>query len=404
MNVMRTGIVTLLLALALPGTGTVDALGAPFELKFKHGGHARVPFVLRNQLVWLRGAVNGSDSIWIVVDTGASASLMDENVARRLSLKLKGEHDAHGAGGTQQGSFAHNVTISIPGLSIRRERLPTTDLSAFGRQGGRPMELVLGYELFESRVVRFDYAAGIMDVWEVGQAPAVTGGATLPFTLDHNHPYVEAELVLPGRAPIRGRFVIDTGSAMALLVAPDVAARESVTTAFPTRITTLSRGVGGELKNQVGRAESFTLGGLSFSKPVVVVPEAGGQISVPGSIGNIGGQILGRCRVTFDYARKQIHLEQAENFERPFEADMLGATLHRLEDGVTVRWVNPGTPASESGLLVGDVVTHIDDEPAESIDPPTLRQRMQTEGRQVKLRLKRGTLSLEVTATLRRLI
>ena len=394
-----------LLMLAASGALPVAAAAAPFQLKFASGGHARIPLQLRNQLVWIRGAVNGStDSIWIVVDTGASASLMDESVARRLSLKLKGEHQARGAAGTQSGAMAHDVTISIAGLQIRRQRLPTTDLSAFARQGGRSMDLVLGYELFESRVVRFDYAAGVMDVWEPAQAPAVTGGATVPFTLVHNHPYVEGQLALPGRAPIRGRFVIDTGSAMALLVAPDVAERESVTAAFPTRITTLSRGVGGELKNQVGRAESFTVGGLAFARPVVVVPEPGGRISTPGSIGNIGGQILGRCRVTFDYAKMQVHFEPATDFERPFEADMLGATLHRLDDGVTVRWVNPGTPAHESGLLVGDIVTHVDDEPAEAIDPAVLRQRMQTEGRQVKLRLKRGTQNLEVTATLRRLL
>jgi membrane-associated protease RseP (regulator of RpoE activity) len=280
----------------------------------------------------------------------------------------------------------------------------TTDLSAFAKAGMRPMQAVLGYELFQNCVVSFDYAAGVIEVWDAEHAPRVTTSATVPMTLAENHPYVDGELALPGRPPIKGRFVIDTGSSMALLVAPEVAARESVTAALPKTMTVMSRGIGGELKNQVGRAASFTLGSLAFSKPTVVIPEPGGRISVPGSIGNIGGQILGRCRVTFDYAHKQVRFEPGKNFDRPFETDMLGATLTRAEGGTAVRWVNPGTPAAEAGLQVGDVVTHVDGEPVESIDPAELRLRMQNEGRRVTLKIRRGAESLEITATLRRLI
>ena len=52
-------------------------------------------------------------------------------------------------------------------------------------------------------------------------------------TLIENLPYVEGVLTVPGRPPLSGRFVIDTGSSLALLVAPDVAARENLAAAFP---------------------------------------------------------------------------------------------------------------------------------------------------------------------------
>src|SRR5262249_17895521 len=151
--------------------------------------------------------------------------------------------------------------------------------------------------------------AGVMDVWDSEHAPRDTSGATVPMMLIDNLPYVEATLTLPGRAPLKGRFVIDTGSTMALGVAPEVASRESMVTAFPRTMTVISRGVGGQLTSQMGRAASFSLGSLEFSEPTVVIPEPGGHISKPGSIGNIGGQILGRCRVTFDYPHQRIHFE-----------------------------------------------------------------------------------------------
>src|SRR5689334_11197518 len=64
--------------------GPLAARGAPraqtssSELTFDHEGHATIPFDVRNQHLWIRGRVNGADSIWIVVDTGASSSVLDE--------------------------------------------------------------------------------------------------------------------------------------------------------------------------------------------------------------------------------------------------------------------------------------------------------------------------------------
>ena len=268
------------------------------------------------------------------------------------------------------------------------------------------MQAIVGYELFAACVVRFDYAAGWMDVWPAERAPDSIGVTTVPMTLVHNHPYVEASMTLPGRAPLRGRFVIDTGSAMALLVTPEVAARESVVASFPRTMGIISRGVGGEIENRVGRAASFSLGGLRFDQPTVVVPAAGGagRISAEGTIGNIGGQILGRCRVTFDYPRHRIGLDPAEGFDRPFEADMTGMSVTRSADGSLVRLVNPATPAAEAGLRVGDRIVEIDGEPAERIDPPLLRRRFQEAGRRVRMKVSRGDEVLEVELTLRRLV
>src|SRR5437899_298980 len=68
--------------------GPLAAHGAPrartssSELTFDQEGHATIPFDVRNQHLWIRGRVNGADSIWIVVDTGASSSVLDEGTAR----------------------------------------------------------------------------------------------------------------------------------------------------------------------------------------------------------------------------------------------------------------------------------------------------------------------------------
>ena len=374
-------------------------------LTFGKDGHATIPFDLRNQHLWIRGRLNGADSIWIVVDTGASSSVVDEGTARRFSIRLDGGYEAKGAAGTQRGYDAHDVTVELPGVTFRPARLGALDLSGITQTGGRAMQMILGYELFQSAVVRFDYARGIMEVWNPANAPRDLPGATVPMTLVQNHPYIEATLHVRGRPPLRGRFVIDSGSSGALHIAPEITAREKLDAAFPRTILTIGRGVGGEVRAYQARADSFTIGALTFARPIVSMPRPSeGRISVVGSIGNIGGQVLGRCSVTFDYGQKQIHLEPGPDFDRPFEADMSGASIARTPDGLVVRWVNTDSPAAEAGLQVGDQITRVDDQPANTIDPNALRLKMQVEGGTVRLRIQRGPETVEKTLTLRRLI
>jgi hypothetical protein len=268
------------------------------------------------------------------------------------------------------------------------------------------MGAIVGHDLFASCIVRFDYAAGVIDVWDADHPPADLPGIALPLTFSQNLPYVEGTLDLAGRAPISGRFVLDSGSGLALALAPEVVRRESLATAFPRTLVSFGRGVGGDVRHQTGRARSFTLGTLEFKAPTVSMPDSGaGHISVAGSIGNIGGQLLGRCRVTFDYSRKLVRFEPGPGFDGPFEADMFGAALQRTEAGVTVRWVNVDTPAAEAGLEVGDLITRMDGEPCDSFDNVTLREHLQGEGRELRLELQRaGERPREVTAKLRRLI
>jgi S1-C subfamily serine protease len=121
-------------------------------------------------------------------------------------------------------------------------------------------------------------------------------------------------------------------------------------------------------------------------------------------MGNIGGQLLGRCRVTFDYPRRRVRFEPGAGFGGPFEADMSGISFLRDPSGWIVRLVNPGTPASEAGVREADVVTSVDAIPAARIDARALSRLMQREGQTVRLGIRRGGEASTVTMVLRRLL
>jgi C-terminal processing protease CtpA/Prc len=83
---------------------------------------------------------------------------------------------------------------------------------------------------------------------------------------------------------------------------------------------------------------------------------------------------------------------------------MSGTTIQRDSSGWRVRVVNPGTPADEAGLRVGDVVTSVDGVPGERLDPAELREWMKREGHSVPIAIRRGDRDTTVTVKLRRIL
>jgi hypothetical protein len=380
-----------------------SAAAAP-PTRFTAGPIARVPFQVRSHHVVARGAVNG-DSAWIVIDSGAAGSVMDSDLANRLGLHAVGEAEALGAGGAVNTYQYGDVTVGLPGLEIHQDEMTALPLADLAVRGGHPMDLILGYELFENNVVVFDYAAGVMEVYDRSRALPPSRGVEVPLTFAENHPYVEGEITLPGGKKLAGRFVIDSGSSMALMVSASGESRDRVIATFPRTLDSFGRGVGGELHNAVGRAESFRLGTLTIDRPIVVVPAlTGGRISAPGTIGNIGGQILSRFRVTFDYVKGVVRFEPNARSREPYETDMSGAAITMETGGFTVRRVANDSPAAEVGLLEGDVVLSVDGRAASTLSLPDVRELLKGEGRSVKLEVSRDGETHELEMKLRRLL
>jgi C-terminal processing protease CtpA/Prc len=86
--------------------------------------------------------------------------------------------------------------------------------------------------------------------------------------------------------------------------------------------------------------------------------------------------VLERFRVTFDYVRGALELEEVSPPAPASEYDRSGTWLSR--DGTTIRVddVVPGGPAAQAGIVRGDRIVAVDGTAAESVDLPELRRRL----------------------------
>lgn len=366
-----------------------------------------IPFDDANRTVAVEGKVNGVP-MRLVLDTGAAGSVLDEDRARSLGLKLRGSQRAQGAGGEVQGSRVSDVRVGLPGVELSDQTMTTLSLSALSARTGRPMDAILGAPLFRGMAVEIDYPRRLVSLHDAASFRYEGKGTPVPIEMIDGQPYVTARLVLPGGRAIEGRFVVDTGASTALMLTAEAVEGARVLDAVEKTIGSQALGVGGGFDVRLGRIEALELGGFTLARPVTVFRSGGpGRVSASGTLGNIGGGVLNRFKVVFDYERRRMILEAGPGLDEPFESDMSGlslvATSPKLER-IRVDLVHEGSPASEAGVRAGDVIEAVDGAAATAADMPELRHRLRREGQTVELVLRRGGETVTVTIRTRRLV
>jgi len=379
------------------------------DVRFANGRSALcIPFDAGNRHIAFQARLNDQEGMWLVLDTGAGGSVIDAKQAEALGLPAVGTQHALGSGGAEEGSTVHGVDVGLPGFQLLDQTMGTLPLASLAAQAGRPLDGILGHPLFARCVVEIDYARKCVSLFDAAGYRYRGPGVSVPITFKENLPYVKARVMLPDGRSISGKFVIDTGASTNLMLSPGPVEREGVVASLGKTMTVQARGVGGATEVRLARVASLELGGFSLAQPVTALQPAGpGRISAEGTIGNIGGGILSRFKVIFDYPRRRMILEPGPDIARPFEADMSGLGLVSIPPDyrrVTVARVLDGSPAREAGIQAGDEIETVDGKPAAEIGLSALRERLRLENQNLRLELRRGTERITLALPTRRMI
>ncbi|TMQ65703.1 MAG: PDZ domain-containing protein, partial [Candidatus Eisenbacteria bacterium] len=292
-------------------------------------------------------------------------------------------------------------------LRLSRLRLMPMTFQAYD---GHQVDGLLGYDFFEHFVVAIDYSARSLSLRAPGDRDGGVKGRRLPLILLEDDsggkvPLVIARITQSGRPPTLGKFILDTGARMALVLNTPYVASHGILEAVPRTITMIVGGGGmvRDLRLPIGRVDRLEIG---IPSPLVgFAQDTTGILSATEFDGVVGGELLRRFRVVFDYSAEAVFLEPTPVLAQPFEHDMSG--LFVVEDdaaGPRIRDVLEGSPASEAGLKVGDVIVSIDRTPAQGMTLDCLRRRFLNEGRVVAVTVQRGAATIQAKIRLRRLI
>src|SRR5262249_23013869 len=140
-------------------------------------------------------------------------------------------------------------------------------------------------------------------------------------------------------------------------------------------------GLGKEKKGVASRVEKLQLGSFKIEK-------AHGKTARWSAI---GGGILSRFNMVFDYSRGQLILEPNSRFAEPYPYDASGLELRLTKDlkHFRVHALLPDSPAAEAGLRAEDTITAINGRPAAKYDLTEVQDLFMKIGVTYRLQLRR---------------
>ena len=363
-----------------------------------------VPFELRNNHTYIEVFINGEGPFSFLADTGGR-HLVTPQVAAAVGLKTEGEFEIGGAGARRRvASFTQVETLRLANLELHDQAFVVLDMSELSEVGGARIDGLIGYEVFRRFLVEYDYATGEIRLHRPGTFSHDGSGHRVPFRFSDSTPLVRGSI--DGH---EGDIAIDTGSRSHLsLTTPFAREHGYFERHADAPQTIIGWGVGGPTIGHVARAQTLTIGEtLTIEAPLIDFSRnAGGALSNPDEIANLGAGIMRQFKLILDYEQQVITFVPNERFGQREAQERSGMFLRAVDGGWSVVHVTPGGPAELAGLQPGDVLTRVDDRPVQELSLPAVREdwRRNPAGTRVALRLVRAGRQLDAQLDLADLV
>ena len=359
------------------------------------------PITLVNNHIYGTAKVNGKGPYTFVFDTGGH-NLVDPELASELGLKVEGDLPGTGAGnGVMQAGFSHVDSLTVGDATVKNQLFMVLPLNQLSPAEGHPMPAMVGYETFRRFVTRIDYGAHTMTLIDPKDFDPKGAGVAVPFTFNGSDPEVMGTF-----EGLPAKYDIDTGARSELTLTKPFAENNNLRAKHPKGVDAVDGwGVGGPSHGYVTMGKDMTLGSVDVG-PVVtsLSTDAKGAFAGNDYQGNVGGGILKRFVVTFDYDHQTMYLKKLPGPVADTGAfDRSGMWINAADKGFQVVDVTKDGPADTAGLKVNDVITAVDGKPVTSLHLYDLRRELRDEkpGTVVHLSVLRDAETKDIAVTLK---
>jgi len=341
----------------------------------RQGPVAEVPFELVGNHIYIKGTA-GDRPISLLLDSGAGMSVLDAGLAEKWGVHMDASSlPVTGAGkSSMKAQMLKDFKVKFDGTSVEQPIIIGIPLDALKYLEGRPIEGVVGFEFFKKYVIQIDYAKSKVRLFTPEGFKYEGVSAAIPVRIVSNHPHLKGEVEVPGVGKLPVEVMIDTGAGSGVSLSGKFVEQQKLDAKLPAspKVPT-GAGVGGQTTGRNVRIDSVTLGGFRVDRPLASLDLGSGGVTGATSPFDvlIGGEIMKRFTVTFDYSRNLMYMEPNADLGQPFAGDQTG--MYIKADGDTLRnfvvmYIVDGSPAQEAGVKVGDHVVTIDGKPTSNYE------------------------------------
>jgi len=423
---------------------------AQSDFVFSDGSVKRTfSFETINNLIVVPVKINGV-TFSFILDSGVNRTILFNNdLISALQLKNKTSINLRGFSNSES-IKAFKVEASL--LEIDRLRsfnheillLEEGNLS-FSQRMGTQIDGILGASLFKNYKITVNYNTERLRI-ERSQEKTISCRkcSVLPIRFRNSKPLVSASIIQENGETIQGDFLIDSGSSDALWLFDQHDKIEKPTSFFPDF---LGIGINGDVFGDRSKVETFRLGNFKLNQVKAAFPDSLGSYKVlvdSNRIGSIGGELLKRFKVTFDYPNNQIVFKKtSKTFDRFYynlsgielqykgeslvkekvssfqsrdvsenESQNRGIKIYlsqlywlRFRPIIEIANLRVNSPAALARLKEGDIITEVNGKRVGDIDLQGIMHQFQKKpGAKIKLGIMRGDVKFKYKFILKALL
>lgn len=409
-----------------------------------------VPFQLISNLIVVSIEMNG-EPVSFILDTGVSVPVVF-NFTSTDSTELK-----HAKKITLQGlgngepieayqSTENRMRIGEVFNNNQQLYLIYDKEINFSPRLGIPIHGIIGYDLFKDFVVEINYQAKMLQLYDPAfyKKRKCKKCVELPISLVKDKPFVNIDIACENKVPQSVNLLLDTGGSDALWLFSN----ENIPIPEKNFDDFLGKGLSGDILGKRSRIKHINFGEFGFEDATVSFPDSLSIASLnhlkATRNGSIGGEILRRFKIVFDYGNQTVSFKKNKDFSDPFEYNMSGIELQHngvqlvkevdksninkaflgnsstngainivleynykfsLKPNYEIASVRKNSPAALVGLRSGDVIMKVNGKPSYNFTLQELTSMFYVdEGRKIVLEVEREGFLMEFQFELKRIL
>jgi hypothetical protein len=384
-----------------------------------------IPIKVINNLVFIPMKVNGVE-LNFLLDTGVEEIILfslEDNPDVKFYNSEKINLRGLGSKEPIEGLKTTNNVLEIGGLKAVNELIYVILDESFNlsSQIGIPVNGIIGYQFFKDNLVSINYTKKKLVVSknsEINRSKLLKRYEEIPITIEKHKPYLSGNVLMDDKdVPVK--LLIDIGNSDSIWLFQNLSQDINV----PSRNFDdfLGKGFSGDIEGKRARISKFTFDGYSFNSPIVAFPDSSSIKSVrmvQNRMGSVGGGILKRFSVVFDYKNEKLYLKKNSDFSEPFTYNKSGIEIQHhglqwvqetvkletvpISKGITfdsngekvkdnfkykfnlkpiyeISNVRKNSPADLCGLKVGDIIISVNKSPVYSYSLQKINEMFKTE-------------------------
>lgn len=301
--------------------------------------HQKAKFQLINNLIIIPVELNGS-KLSFILDSGVSKPILF-NLSGQDSVQINNVSEISikgiGEGDPMKALSSKGNVLKIKDMVNQDQMLYVVLDKGFNLSPtlGIPVHGIIGYDLFRDFIVEINYGAKTIKFHD----PQFYNGSkrnkdeVLPLDVVNKRAYISGNIYLEDDERIAVKLMLDTGSGDAVWLFED----EEKDIRLPSKSFDdfLGKGLSGNVFGKRAKIRRIEIGGFSLEDAKAAFPDLKFFRTAKEMYdrnGSLGGEILKRFNMVFDYPNNELTIRKNKHFNDPFHYNISGIEIQH--DGV----------------------------------------------------------------------